>query len=341
MKPKDAERRVLDALRGHLEGVLRERLITFDVAGERLSEDDRPAMKAAVKVVLGVLDGDPVRDRADRWKLALMREQHLQLIRTTMGLIGCLAKGKATLPKAAWEELLPHVEPANQALALAIRGAAGRGGRAGGGGAARRAGGAARGPGRHGPQPARGGHEHAAGAAGRRRGTMTTKKATAEAKRQAEREEAAADLDEARVYFGLKKPPLPTVEELRDATGSYIRATAAYRDAKRLLESGYAAGIARPHAVLVAGRDDDARRPNARMTLEQAIELVIAKEAADLLGLYDRDPLAWDAGRTADAALASARETVQGRYARGRCSFCGQKTALACARRHAAGKSCP
>lgn len=120
MTQKEAERGVLDAMRGHLEGVLRERLITFDVAGERLAKADQKVMKEAVKVVLGVLDGNPVRDRAEHWKLAPLREQHLRLIRATMGLIDCLAKGQATLPKAAWQEILPHVKPANEALALAM-----------------------------------------------------------------------------------------------------------------------------------------------------------------------------------------------------------------------------
>jgi hypothetical protein len=119
-------------------------------------------------------------------------------------------------------------------------------------------------------------------------------------------------------------------ERIGEATRQYLAALCAHRDAKHLLELGFAAATAKARAVLSVECDD---------ALPEAMQLVAAKEAADIIDLYDKDPTAYPDGRTADMALAASTANVRARYARGRCHFCNGP-ALACARRHAHGRSC-
>lgn len=114
-----------------------------------------------------------------------------------------------------------------------------------------------------------------------------------------------------------------------DAARSYIGALVARRDARRLLDIGFDAATSEAAARL-------RREPR---TLADAIEAVAAKEAADSVDLYDKAPHDYPHGRDAETALAEATKRVSARYARGKCDFC-KGPALACARRHALGRSC-
>ena len=116
---------------------------------------------------------------------------------------------------------------------------------------------------------------------------------------------------------------------IRAAAESYVRAFAARRDAKRLLDIGFAAAT-KDHAKVL-------RR--APRTLAEAIEIVAVKEACDRLDIYDRDPGGEPDGRTADVAFAVSLKVARSRYARGKCWLC-KGPALRCARRHAHGRSC-
>jgi hypothetical protein len=121
-------------------------------------------------------------------------------------------------------------------------------------------------------------------------------------------------------------------EEIRKAARSLVGALAAKRDAKRLIDYGFAAAT---EESIVAIRDAQ----TSCSSLEVAIELAIVKEAADLIDLYDRDPEQYPAGRTDVEALAAARKAVLACYRRDKCTIC-KGPALPCAKRHAQGKSC-
>ncbi len=130
----------------------------------------------------------------------------------------------------------------------------------------------------------------------------------------------------------------------REAGDSYLRALVAKRDAKRLIDLGFASSVA---AALVVIRDDQ-RQLDVRTTIngvavtaisEEAVALVALKEAADAIELYDRDPAHCPEGRTAAEAYAAAMKRVRARYQRGQCRRC-KGPALPCARRHARGLSC-
>jgi hypothetical protein len=121
-------------------------------------------------------------------------------------------------------------------------------------------------------------------------------------------------------------------EKIRGAALSYVGAMVAARDAKRLITVAFGTVTTESRAILHEERINPG--------LECAIELAAVKEAADLVALYDSDPQAWPQGRTAAEALAYASGIVKARYRRGRCTSC-KGPALACAKRHADGLSCP
>lgn len=129
----------------------------------------------------------------------------------------------------------------------------------------------------------------------------------------------------------------PSVEDLRSATHSYLRATCAYRDAVRLLDLGLA--MAADPALNVLEWFDLEEGSGPHPTLDQAIELVIYKESADLIDLYERDPVAFKAGRSVVEALAYMHKLIPARYVGGKCDLC-KGEALRCAVRHAQGRSC-
>ena len=72
---------------------------------------------------------------------------------------------------------------------------------------------------------------------------------------------------------------------------------------------------------------------------KQEIAEIAAKEAADLIDLYDVEPDRYPEGRTADTAFKNAMRQARRCYARGKCALC-KGPAIACARRHAQGSSC-
>ena len=116
-----------------------------------------------------------------------------------------------------------------------------------------------------------------------------------------------------------------------------LRLTAAKRDAIRLIEDGYHASAEQLSRDVVKVRSEcDGEGP---MSLGDAIELVIGREASDLLDLYDRDPKGYPDGITDDRAYAATQRAIIRRYKRGKCSLC-KGPALPCARRHALGRSC-
>ncbi len=123
----------------------------------------------------------------------------------------------------------------------------------------------------------------------------------------------------------------PTVREVECASLVHLRSVVAVREGARLLHAGHEAAVATLKPVL--GADV------GRLGIEQVTALVVAKEASDLLGLYDLDPAAYPDGRTADLAIAASAKNAGRRYQRGRCALC-KGPALDCARRHARGRSC-
>lgn len=69
----------------------------------------------------------------------------------------------------------------------------------------------------------------------------------------------------------------------------------------------------------------------SKMTLDRAIEMVVRKEAWDLLRLSE--------AKTWTEAVQESYSRVRKRYVRGRCSLCN-RDGLECAKRHAKGRSC-
>lgn len=118
---------------------------------------------------------------------------------------------------------------------------------------------------------------------------------------------------------------------IRAAGRSYLKAACAFRDAKELLRKGFVAATATECEIL--------HHPTDGLNLEDAIERVVIKEAIDIAEFYDRDPDRWPNGADAAGAYESASRSVRQRYAKGKCSLC-KGPALACARRHASGRSC-
>jgi len=115
----------------------------------------------------------------------------------------------------------------------------------------------------------------------------------------------------------------------KEAGMSYLSAHVAHRDSKRLLSIGLAACV----------QDASRRLREKPKTLDEAVEAVAIKEAADLVELYEQDPIGFSDGRTADAALAAGFKLTKKRYRNGKCALC-KGPALPCAIRHARGRSC-
>lgn len=108
------------------------------------------------------------------------------------------------------------------------------------------------------------------------------------------------------------------------AARSYLEALCARRDARRLLDIGFDAAVRGAKKALAA-------EPS---TLSEAVALVVVKEAADLLELYEMEPDKFPEGRTAEGALKASKQNAGQRYRRGRCGLC-KGTALDCAVREA------
>jgi hypothetical protein len=114
-----------------------------------------------------------------------------------------------------------------------------------------------------------------------------------------------------------------------EAALGYVRAYSARRDAHRMLDIGFDAATEEGRRILSkAGRN-----------LEEAIEIVAAKEAVDRLDIYEKDPASCPDGRFGDTAFNTALVAARKRYHRGKCSLC-RGPALPCARRHGRGLSC-
>lgn len=131
---------------------------------------------------------------------------------------------------------------------------------------------------------------------------------------------------------------LPPLLDVREAEDAYTRAIAALRDAKRLLDRGFAEVTSGARHVLDAATEGQEARGD-HCDIAVAIEMVIGKEARDLLDLYDRHPLEYPNGQSAERALMVTRKAITSRYRRGKCSLCKGRAAL-CAPRHATGRSC-
>ncbi len=125
--------------------------------------------------------------------------------------------------------------------------------------------------------------------------------------------------------------PTPLTKRLMLSGRGYVGATAAVRDAKRLLYLGFSEA-AGPHRKILTVDID-------MLFFEEALEICIAKEATDLLDLYERCPRDYPQGRDAESALAHARKLCKSRYVKGKCRLC-KGPALSCLRRHANGRSC-
>ena len=123
--------------------------------------------------------------------------------------------------------------------------------------------------------------------------------------------------------------PKVQAKVIRKAAVSYLGAHVAYRDAKRLLKHGLAAATMKAFGTLEA----------EPVNLGEAIELVAAKEAFDLIELYEQNPDKYPEGRTAESALKDGLRRARGRYQGNKCSLC-KGIGLACAKRHAHGRSC-
>lgn len=114
-----------------------------------------------------------------------------------------------------------------------------------------------------------------------------------------------------------------------EAAKIYLRAKVARRDAEDLIEFGYWAA-AQP-AILALSKES--------RNLADAIQTVVAKEAADLVEFHGKDPKRYPEGINADRALAASWKNAGRRYKNNKCGLC-KGPALACAKRHAHGKSC-
>jgi hypothetical protein len=116
-----------------------------------------------------------------------------------------------------------------------------------------------------------------------------------------------------------------------NAAQDYVAAACALRDAKKMLQAGFEKAVAHCRPIL--------SKPEDALDMDEAFELVVGKEASDLLELFDRSPSEYPEGRTAARALVASRKTCKKRYGSGTCALC-KGPALACARRHAHGRSC-
>lgn len=114
-------------------------------------------------------------------------------------------------------------------------------------------------------------------------------------------------------------------------SAGYLRVLVAHRDAKRLLDIGRDAAT-EDYLRLVAKVIDTSALP-------AVIQAVAVSKAKELIELYDGEPSAWPAGRSADSATAAALKLCRKLYRRGKCTLCGG-AALPCARRHAHGRDC-
>ena len=123
-----------------------------------------------------------------------------------------------------------------------------------------------------------------------------------------------------------------SAKKIEAATIEYLNAFTVRRDARRMIDAGFNAATERCRTALLFEEED-------RISLFEAEALVVAKEAVDLLGLYEKAPLEYPEGRTADLALAASRKNAGTRYRSGKCRSCGGR-ALPCACRRALGKSC-
>lgn len=132
-----------------------------------------------------------------------------------------------------------------------------------------------------------------------------------------------------------KKRMLDSATGLHDIARRYLVARCAARDAKALIDLGLNQALGDKRERLVAVREDP------RATLEQVVIVVAAKEALDLIELFETgsEGDGTEAGRTATTAFAASLACARSRYRRGRCTLC-KGPALPCARRHAAGMSC-